>query len=168
MSIPGVVVWGMFTKDAVLWFGFDEETANVGQEYANTLLLYLLLSGVSYCFGEFLNTMNHESYATISSILAAAFESAAIVGVAALGVKDLVVVGLVQTIVGVCAIIANLAIMLCTGWLDPYLEGLLRTNGLKDRRAMHTVFITAIPLSLAWVLTYGEVRTMHGSCCAVC
>ena len=28
----------------------------------------------------------------------------------------------------------------------------------QDRRAVHTMVVTAIPLGISWILTYGEVR----------
>jgi hypothetical protein len=80
------------------------------------------------------------------------------------GVKDLVVVGLVQITVGCVGVVLSFAIALRKGWMEPYLEGVVRTNGLKDRRAMHTVFITAVPLGLSWLLTFGEVRLCDEIC----
>ena len=50
------------------------------------------------------------------------------------------------------------------GWLDPYWEGLFHTNGLRDWRAVTTVVNTAVPLSCAWVLTYGEWEIMTLFC----
>jgi Na+-driven multidrug efflux pump len=158
MTIPGVVIWATLTEEAVLWFGFDNETAIIGQEYANTLLVYLFVEGILHCLAEFLNTLDHERYVTVFTIVAMAGESLALTVVGIVGVKGLLVVGLVQVAIGCIALILDVAIIMRKGWLDPYWEGFVRTNGLKDRRAMHTVFITAIPLGLAWLLTYGEVR----------
>jgi Na+-driven multidrug efflux pump len=159
MTVPGVVIWAIFTEDTVLWFGFDDDTAIIGQKYAYTLLLYLFVKGILRCFAEFLNTLDHERYATVFTVVATAVESLALVVVCLMGVKDLVVVGLVQAAIGCIALVVNVAIVLRKGWLEPYLEGFVRTNGLKDRRAMHTVLITATPLGLAWLLTFGEVRS---------
>jgi Na+-driven multidrug efflux pump len=159
MTVPGIVIWAIFTEDAVLWFGFDDDTAIIGQKYAYTLLFYLFVEGILHCFSEFLNTLDHERYATVFIVVATAAESLALVVVCLMGVKDLVAVGLVQAAVGCIALVVDVAIIMRKGWLEPYLEGFVRTNGLKDRRAMHTVFITAIPLGLAWLLTFGEVRS---------
>ncbi|KAL3920484.1 MAG: hypothetical protein SGILL_003239 [Bacillariaceae sp.] len=160
MTIPGVIIWALLTEETVLWFGFDEETASIGQDYAYTLLIYLFVQGVFECFTEFLNTLGHERYATIFTVIAAVAETVAIIVIAVLGVKDLVVVGLVQVAVGIIAMLSNIGIIMYKGWLENYWEGLIRTNGLKDRRAMHTVFITAIPLGVAWLLTFGEWEVM--------
>jgi uncharacterized membrane protein len=107
-----------------------------------------------------LNALDHEYYATIFTIAASAAETVVIIVVAVLGVKDLVVIGLVQVAIGIIALVVNLVIIIYNGWLDAYWEGIYQTNGLKDRRAMHTVFITAIPLGLAWLLTFGEVNVL--------
>jgi Na+-driven multidrug efflux pump len=158
LTIPGVIIWALFTENAVRWFGFDDDTAIMGQEYAYTLLIYLFVEGILECFIDFLNTLDHENYATVFTIVACITESVAIIILGVLGVKDLVVVGLVQVAVGCLAMVVNMIIIVRRGWLERYWEGILRTNGLKDRRAMHTVFITALPLGLAWLLTFGEVR----------
>jgi len=160
MSIPGVIMWAFLTEEAVLWFGFDEETASIGQAYAYTLLVTLFLEGIDECFSEFLNTLDHEFYATVFTIVASIIESIAIMVVALLGVKDLVVVGLVQVVLMALFVLVNLGIMMYKGWMDDYWDGIFRTNGLKDTRAVHTVFITAIPLGLAWLLTFGEWEVM--------
>ncbi|KAL3909626.1 MAG: hypothetical protein SGILL_008014, partial [Bacillariaceae sp.] len=157
MTIPGVFIWALLTEETVLWFGFDEETASMSQDYAYTLLIYMFVQGLFDCFSEFLNTLDHEKYATCFTIASAVVETVAIVVIAVLGVTDLVVVGLVQVAVGILVMIINLLIMFYKGWMDNYWQGLFQTNGLKDRKAMHTVFITAIPLGVAWLLTFGEV-----------
>ncbi|KAG7368668.1 MATE efflux family protein [Nitzschia inconspicua] len=160
MTIPGVIIWGLFTEEAVLWFGFDEATAVIGQDYAYTLLFYLFVEGIVGCLTEFLNTLDHEGYATVFTIIATLAESVAIAVIAIMGVKDLVVVGLVQVAVGCIALIINLALIIHKGWLERYWEGIIRTNGLRDRRAVHTVVITGIPLGLAWLMTFGEWEVM--------
>jgi hypothetical protein len=159
MTIPGVIIWAFCTEAAVRWFGFDDETAIIGQEYAYTYLIYLFVDGIIHCFAEFLNTLDHERYATVFTIVAKAAESLALLAITMVGVKDLVAVGLVQVAVSCIAMVVNFAIIMRKGWLEPYWEGFIRTNGLRDRRAMHTVLITAIPLGLAWLLTFGEVRS---------
>jgi Na+-driven multidrug efflux pump len=132
-TIPGVIIWSLLTKDAILWFKFEEETAVIGQEYAYTVLVYLFVEGMLECMQEFLNTLDHENYSTVFTIIAGAVETIAIVIVAKNGVKDLVVIGLVQVAVGVLAALTNLAIMIYKGWLDDYWEGIFRSNGLKVR-----------------------------------
>jgi Na+-driven multidrug efflux pump len=157
MAIPGIVLWVFIIDKAILCFGFDEETAVIGKEYAYTLLVYLFVQGVVECFTEFLNKLDHERYATIFTIIFSGIESGVIILLVVLGVKDIVVVGLAQVAVSCLACLVNLGVIAYKGWLDDYWEGFFRTNGLKDGRAVHTVLITAFPLGLAWLLTYGEV-----------
>ena len=33
MQIPAAIIWGFWTYDAIIWFGYDEETAEIGQYY---------------------------------------------------------------------------------------------------------------------------------------
>jgi MatE len=193
LSIPGAVMWALLVEEAILWFEFDQETATIGQQYAYALIMSLFLEGFQECFTEFLNTLDHETYATALSIATHGTSCAIVLAVAAAGVKDLVIVGLVEVSVGLLGIIVNLAIMSYKGWIYPYMEGLVRTSGLKvrvlswnqcfsyrkslvnadaesivllyrfkDGRAVRTVVVTAIPLSVAWLLTFGEVSYYCG------
>jgi Na+-driven multidrug efflux pump len=69
MTIPGVIIWVTRTEDALRWFGFDDETAFIGQEYAYTYLFYLFVDGILRGFAEFLNTLDHELFATYLQLL---------------------------------------------------------------------------------------------------
>jgi Na+-driven multidrug efflux pump len=148
LALPGAIIWSLLTEEAILWFDFDQETATAGQHYAYTLLVYIFLHGTHECLTEFLNTMDHENYATAFSLIAHACQSILILVLALSGVNDLVVVGLAQVAIGILEIIINLSIMTCNGWLDDYWDGLLRTNGLKVSMMvfMNIIFVAVIPL----------------------
>lgn len=77
---------------------------------------------------------------------------------AASGVTSMVAIGLAQSFIELTLMFINIIFVVNQGWLDDYWEGCFKTIGLKDRRAMKTTFATALPLSLAWILSSGEVR----------
>ena len=52
---------------------------------------------------------------------------------------------------GFSVVLSNLA-----GWVTKYMEGMIRTNALRNIVAVRTVIKTAIPLALGQLLQYGE------------
>jgi hypothetical protein len=130
-AIPGVIIWSIWAEEAILWLGFDEETARLGQGYAYPLLAVVIFGGVDACLHEFLAIMDHEKYSTIVQILHFASETLAVVVMAAAGWKDLVVIGIVQAFMGFLMMIANFSIVAYKGWLDEYWEGLALTLSLR-------------------------------------
>ena len=186
-SIPGIAIWSFLTESAVIWFGFDQETASMAQNYAYPFLATVVFEGIDSCMHEFLDITGHEKYSTFVEILHFAFQAAAVIVMAAVGYKDLVLIGIVQCFIAFLVAVANFALVLYMGWLDNYWEGLVLTFSLRvslfyelrgwdvgfsgfhllsmyneclqDWKAVHTMLITAIPLGVAWLLTYGEVST---------
>lgn len=155
-SIPSVVLWSMCTYQAVIWFGFDEETATISQQFAYPFLLHVFLSGLDHAIHEFLNVTGHEKYSTVVRILYHGSQTLSVVVVVSLGVKDLYIVGLVLSSLGLFMSISNVIFVVHCGWMNDYWEGLAQTLSLRDVRAFRTVLVTAIPMSIAWLLTYGE------------
>jgi hypothetical protein len=157
-QIPGFILWSFYMYDAVIWFGFDEETAVITQNYSYSILLYVMVEGINECLLGFFDVVDHEKYATIFSVIRAFIQLGSIISIAASGVTDMVAIGLAQSFIELTLMFVNIIIVVNQGWLDDYWEGFVNTIGLKDRKAMKTTFVTALPLSLAWILSNGEVR----------
>jgi len=162
--IPGAVFWCFFTDRAVTFYGFDETTAEMGRRYFLATLPGYLTYGVDAVLYELLNTVGRESYCTWFTILSNVSHTGLVVGMLWWGVKDLFFLGAIETASGILFLIINFTILMCRGWLDRYWEGLFKTNGLKDSRAVKNVINTALPLSFAWILTYGEWEVMTFFC----
>ena len=160
LSIPGIIIWSICAKDAVMWFGFDEETAIIGQNYVYPLLVGIIFDGPIGVLESFLEFMGHERYTTFMIVLLCGLETVGLMVAAFLGVKDLLVVGFIQVGIGLLVSLLNLWFVLYKGWLDGYWEGLTMTNGLKDKKAVRNMTRTAIPLCLSYILTYGEWEAM--------
>lgn len=159
-QIPGAVIWSFLAEDAILWFGFDEETAAIGQKYAYTVIIYLAVEGVNNCMLTFLDLIDRERYSTIFSFVVGAVSTFVVIVLAAIGVKDMVVIGLAQSLTACLLVLINCRIMVKRGWLDDYWTGLVQTAGFRDRQAVRLVFATAIPLGISWLLSYGEWELM--------
>eukprot|EP00934_Nitzschia_sp_Nitz4_P007002 Nitzschia sp. Nitz4//scaffold305_size22082//6383//10884//NITZ4_008581-RA/size22082-processed-gene-0.1-mRNA-1//1//CDS//3329547086//6992//frame0 len=155
-SLPGAILWAFITYDTMLWFGYDHETAKLAQRYVYPYLVGALIEGLQACLVAFLDVMEYEKYATFVSLFEAMTRTAIFVGMAACGVNDLVFMALVQTVWSFAVFFANVFIILSRGWLDPYWEGCITTFSMRDGRAVRTMLATAIPMSFAWILTYGE------------
>jgi Na+-driven multidrug efflux pump len=131
MTIPAIIIWVIWTEDAVLWFGFDKETAKISQEYAYPFLVLMFLGGFDHGIHEFLSAMGHEKYSTIFQILYYAVECLGVIIAVSSGVKDLMMIGIVQAFLGVVMSVVNVGWVLYFGWMDVYWEGLVETLSLR-------------------------------------
>lgn len=163
-ALPGAVFWSFFTDSAVTWYKFDEETARMAQLYVYATLPGYLTYGIDAVFYEFLNTVGYERYTTWFTFIGSCMHTGIVVGMLYGGVTDLYILGLFETCSDIFLLAVNFTILVRRGWLDPYWEGLWYTNGLLDLRAVKNVVNTAIPLSFAWILTYGEWEIMTLFC----
>ena len=163
-ALPGAILWCFCTERAVLWYKFDEETAKMAQIYFYSTLPGYATYGVDAVLYELLNTVGYESYCTTFTVISSSIHTGIVLGMLYGGVKDLYVLGFIETASDIICLVVNFVYISRKGWLDPYWEGMFKTNGLKDRRAVMNVVNTAIPLSFAWVLTYGEWEIMTFFC----
>ena len=130
-SIPGILIWTFFAEDAVLWFGFDEDTAAAAKSYVYPLLALTLFDGTAGVLEEFLEFSGRERYTTFLAVLVNGLKTAGVVATAASGVKELWLVGVVEASIGIFVSISSLFYILHKGWLDQVWEGLALTNGLR-------------------------------------
>lgn len=156
-TLPGLIIWSLYTEDTVMWFGFDEETAKLAQGYAYPLLAMSFFEGAGEVLDAYLEFMDHERFAMFMTILAAAAESLVVILMALAGLKDLVLVGIVQALISFLIMIAIISFVLYKGWLDDVWEGIALSWGLSDKQAVKNMVKTAIPMGISYLLTYGEV-----------
>jgi len=159
-QIPGFVIWSLYMYDVILWFGFDEITANIAQNYSYSIILYKLADDINECLITFLDVIDHEKYVTLYSVISQCLSAGAIIGLSLYGVTDMVAIGFAQAFVALLLLFVNTTIVVNKGWLDDYSGGLVKSFGLKDWRAMRNAFVTAFPLAIAWLLSFGEWQVM--------
>jgi len=131
LTIPAIVIWSIWMYDAVLWFGFDEETARISQAYAYPFVILMFVTGFDHGIHEFLSTVGHEQYSTAAQTGYYALPCLGVVISVASGVKDLPLIGLVQVALGLFVSLSNIVCVFSLGWMDEYWEGLLGTLSLK-------------------------------------
>ena len=117
--------------DIMLWFNFDELTAEIAQQYTYSIFLYWIAESVNECLLEFLDVTDREKYVTIFAVVQAFISSGTIVAMSTLGVSNMVAIGLAQSFVRITIMFVNFLIVSKKGWFDHVSEGLVKTFGLK-------------------------------------
>ena len=130
-AIPIIVLWSFLAEPAILWFGFDEETARIGQGYAYSYTVMELIGGIDDCLHIYLDCFDHEYYSTFFSVFHGLAHVLVVIVVPAMGYKDLVVIGVVQVFLSLFMAIGNFCYTTYRGWLDDAWEGLFKTNAFK-------------------------------------
>mmetsp|Transcript_10087 Transcript_10087/g.24072 ORF Transcript_10087/g.24072 Transcript_10087/m.24072 type:complete len:1132 (-) Transcript_10087:2194-5589(-) len=159
-NIPGMLIWSFYTEPAVIWLGFDEETAKLAQGYAYPLLAMGFFEGAGEVLDAFLEFMDHEKFAMFMDLFANAVETCVVIVMAMMGIKDLVLVGIIQALASFLIMISIISVVLYLGWLDDYWEGIALTWGFNDKKAVKNMIMTAVPLGISYLLTYGEWEIM--------
>ena len=166
LSIPGIVVWCFWTGEAVLWFGFDQETATLSQHFAYPFVVIVFLSGFDHGVHEFLDVTGHEKFVTVVNFVYYATQTASVVVVVWLGGKDIVIVGIVQAFLGIMLSTLKLAYVIRQGWLDDYWEGFAKTLSLRvsNPNAKRTEYYTPYPSELKVAFSCEIISRMAGLC----
>lgn len=122
--IPVTIFWAFVTHEAVLWFGFDEQTARIGQAFAIPYNLYQMVLGINHCLQSFLIFTDHEWYCLSSQGVAFVLQVATLmIAVGFANVNDLGLVGYVQCLTTLTFVSANFAVVIYRGWMDKYWDG---------------------------------------------
>jgi hypothetical protein len=133
-AIPIIVLWSIMAEPAILWFGFDEETARIGQGYAYSYTVIELISGIDECLHVYLDCFDHEYYSTVVQVLEILAQLVVVIVLPAAGYKDLILIGVAQVGVSLFMAVGNFVFVSYRGWLDDIWEGLTKTNAFKVSR----------------------------------
>ena len=129
--IPGFLIWSFYAHDVIIWFGFDETTATIAQNYTYSMFLSILADAVDGCLITFFDVTDHELYVTVYYVIAKCTSAGVLVAMAFSGVSNMVAIGLAQSLVSLTLLFVNVIIVVNNGWLDDYSEGLVKSFGLK-------------------------------------
>ena len=119
-GIPIVFLWKYKAESAVLWFGFDAETARIAAKYAVPYNILQIIIGFDDILQEFLNFNDHEYYSLITSTFAYMIECLTIMFVVGyLEIVDLEFVGYAQVVMFTFFVVLNYSVVIhYMGWLD--------------------------------------------------
>lgn len=155
--IPFIVLWWIYMPSIMLWLGFDQETADIGQEYTRVYLFLELLDGVDESIHGLLDVVDLESYSTLVGVSQEVVTFLDILLVTIFAKPSLRVVGMIELFVALIFIGINCGTIAWRGWFAPYREGLVGSWALSNRPALRIMMSTAGSLSFGYLLTDGEV-----------
>ena len=132
--IPVTIFWAFITHEAILWFGFDETTAKIGQAFAIPYNLYQLVLGTNNCLQAFLIFTDREWYSLKSQAAVFVLQvSTLMIAVGFANINDLGLVGYVQCLTTLIFVTGNFAVVIYRGWMDKYWDGFAISWSLSVR-----------------------------------
>lgn len=131
LYIPIFIFWYFMIKPTMSWFGLDQETVDVGQDFAILLLLSSLIHGLDESVHALLDCIGCENYSTSFASLTEVFVTVGVYLEARKETATLQGLGYVYVGVHGVALVLNVILVLWNGWIDPYLEGIIGTFSLR-------------------------------------
>jgi len=151
-----MVLWIYFMDDFILWLGFDEETAEIGYDYAIVFLASEVFGIMHEGLHYFLDVCDHENFAAIVSILQEIVGFVTVLSVALTSSPSLQMIGIIHFALDAVFFIICLIIINCNGWFEDYWSGITGSFAFENFQAVKHLFRTSVPLSIAHVLSGGE------------
>ena len=138
--IPFMFMWAVYIDGALRWFGFDEETVRIGQQYCYILVVDLLFDGLGEAIHGLLDVGGLEQFSTLIGATEEIIAFIVLLLVALYGNPGpgLVTVGLIQFGLGMVFLSLNVFIIYWKGWFKPYRKGMIGTFALR----VSTFFVT--------------------------
>ena len=155
-SAPFAMLWWDYTESCLLWLGFDQVTADLGQEFAKVYTLALLVEGINETIHGLLDVIGLENYSTVIAISEAVLSFAAVLNASIFFSPNLMHVGMIHFGVGLLFLLINIVVITCRGWFKPYAPGLFGSFSLLNVKAVWLMCKTALALSFGFLLTDGE------------
>jgi hypothetical protein len=129
-SGANIAFWMIFAGDVLGWFGFDQETTSIGQDFATLLVLRDLVRGVALNIHSFLYVMGLDVYSTVLTTLEDVGTTVAVVLALLIWESNLETVGYIYIISAYAILILNLVIIKGEGWFYEFRGGLISPSAL--------------------------------------
>lgn len=155
-SIPFMFLWWEKTEDVILWFGFDEEVAEIGREYARVFIFAQLVGGVSETLHSLLDVIELENYSTVMGVSEDILDFVLVLNAAVFAAPQLYHIGMIHLGVGVLFLTINIFVIWQKDWFGPYMPGLVGSFSLFNFKAVWLMCKTAFTLSIGFLLMDGE------------
>lgn len=133
--IPFMIIWALYMDAALRWFGFDEETVQIGKQYCYILVVDLLIDGIGEAIHGLLDVAGLEYFSTLigASEEVLAFLTLLLVALFGSPGPGLVTVGLIQFGIGMIFLVLNIFIIYWQGWFSPFQKGMFGSFALSVR-----------------------------------
>ena len=157
MLIPFAITFVYFLEDIVEWLGFDEQVADMAYRYAILVYAAEFINPLDEGLYYLLDVTGHEVYAALMALASA---STSFVCVLCVGLfsknPSLRQIGMVHLAVDAVFFILNVCLIYRFKWFDKYWAGMLDNFALANKRVVRLFLKQAVPLSLGYVMAYGE------------
>jgi MatE len=127
LMIPNILLWSFFVDDVIILFGFDENVAQMGQQYARILVFHEWLGGLNHAYTGLLNVVGYENFATAMAGIEGVFSVGATAALVLTRDATLQEVGMVHLAVAVVFFLLTVWISVCHGRMGKYLAGMVGT-----------------------------------------
>jgi len=156
-QIPCMIIWSFKVKDVmILLFDFNEEIAEMGQQYARVAVFDHLIDGLSTGYHTLLEVIECETFSASIDLL---YSFTSVAGVAIMLIMydgDLLDTAYVEVGISIFFLILTVIITMLKGWMKPFNEGMFKTFAISNKFAVSKVIKTAAPLAIGQFLTSGE------------
>ena len=129
--IPNIVFWLFLLDDAIRWFGFDTEVAEIGYQYGIVVLFHEWLVGMGYAYHSLLDVIDLEDWSTIIGALEELTGVIVTLVVVITRETTLQEIGLIDLGVSLIFFVFNCWYTVYKGWMNDYLEGMVGTCALS-------------------------------------
>eukprot|EP00543_Licmophora_paradoxa_P007576 CAMPEP_0202453496 /NCGR_PEP_ID=MMETSP1360-20130828/11460_1 /ASSEMBLY_ACC=CAM_ASM_000848 /TAXON_ID=515479 /ORGANISM="Licmophora paradoxa, Strain CCMP2313" /LENGTH=743 /DNA_ID=CAMNT_0049072605 /DNA_START=9 /DNA_END=2240 /DNA_ORIENTATION=+ len=156
--IPNMIFWYYLVDDVILLFGFSPHVAKIGFDYAVVLLFHQWLKGMATAYEGLLEVIEREQWCTFITMVEGIVSTSLVALILILRGKETTLqeIGLINLGVGILVFVFNVWYTCYKGWMSPYLEGMVGSLAISNRRTLGNVVKTAIPLAFGYLLQYGE------------
>jgi len=156
-ATPFLGMWCFVIDDVVLWMGLGEEVAAISLRYTRVVVFHYAMEGFSEGIFTLLDITGHEVFGTIIDLIEGVSELAIVWWqLASRDNLELADLGWIHLLSAAFWYLVTIVIVFYKGWLSRFTGGMLRTNALKNYKAVKNIFSMAIPLSIGSLLEYGE------------
>jgi len=177
--LPLLIFWSFFTKDVLLFLGYDVSISELGQQFAIPFTFSILIEGVAAGFQYMLDVVGFEVQSTILTFFGELGTTSTVVVVMcwhrAFPDMNLVDLGYLYLFVDLLYFATILFTIFSYGWLEEYYEGLFSffkkssgndnkisgiTNSSGDMAAIKLMLYNAMVASFSNFLFQGEWQVM--------
>lgn len=144
-TIPNIALWTFLVDDVILLFGFNESTAQLGQDYARVLVFQEWLVGMNFAYLGLLNVIGYEGFATVVGVVEGILMVGATVPLVLLRPETtLQELGLVHLAVSVVCFLFTVWFTLCKGWMNKYVGGMFGSFGIFVSKRNGVVVVVVV------------------------
>ncbi|KAL7557534.1 hypothetical protein ACA910_019315 [Epithemia clementina (nom. ined.)] len=157
LLIPMAIIVFHYMEHIISWLGFDQEVTDIASSYARVGLVSTFIYPIDEALYYLLEVTGHEVYCATMS-LSGSVASFLSVLIAALVFPNMSLfgIGVIHLALEIAYLYANVTILRQKGWLDDYLSGMTGSFVLMNGQVVRLFLKQAIPLSLGYVMAYGE------------